>query len=239
MFTRDNKTVWIGFESSGKSLMMQRKMVDLIDRNAKLIKKYNTVPRLIATNSPIPKALKDYADERGVEIRFVHDLDDMVKLRGCDLFIDELSVYFDARRFAELPLYVRRWSSQAAKLGVHIYGTTQNWPQIDVSFRRLTEKVVACSKIAGTQRPHPTFPASKRPWAIFAITSYTNFVDKSTGETVLKPDGILFRYSLTTLKKEDQKFFDTNAEIEEGSPPPLRKIVRVCPEDGHRIIKYI
>jgi len=237
--TSEQKTVWIGFESSGKSLMMQRKMIEIIDRNSRYQIKYNTKPRIVATNAPITKPLQEYADKKGVQISYIHDMDDMVKLRGADIFIDELSIYFDARKFAELPLYVRRWSSQASKLGVHIYGTTQNWQQVDISFRRLTDRVIWCSKVMGSKRPHPTFPSSKRAWAVFCITAYTNMLDKSTGETILKPDGIIMRYSFTRLRKSDKVFFDTSAEIEEGSPPPLRKIVRVCPEDGHKITKYI
>jgi len=237
--TQEQKTVWIGFESSGKSLMMQRKMVEVIDRNSRYVKKYKTQPRIVATNSVITKSLKDYASEKGVELIYIHDMDDMVKLRGADLFIDELSIYFDARKFAELPLYVRRWSSQASKLGVHIYGTTQNWQQVDISFRRLTDRVIWCSKVMGSRRPHPTFPSSKRAWALFCITAYTNVLDKSTGETQLKPDGIIMRYSFKWLSKSDKKYFDTGAEIEESPPPPLRKVVRVCPEDGHKITRYI
>jgi len=235
----EQKTVWIGFESSGKSVMMFRKMVEIIDRNSSFYIKKGTKKRIVATNSTITPALSEYAKEKGVPLVYIHDMDDMVKLRGADLFIDELSIYFDARKFADLPLYVRRWSSQASKLGVHIYGTTQNWQQVDISFRRLTDRVIWCSKVMGSRRPHATFPSSKKPWALFMITSFINILDKSTGETSLKPDGILLRYQFTWLSKGDKKFFDTTAEIEEGAPPPLRKIVRVCPEDGYKQVKYI
>lgn len=235
----EQKTVWIGFESSGKSLMMFRRMVQIIDRNSRYINKYNTKPRAVATNSAITTSLAMYAKSKGVELIYVQDIDDIVKLRGCDLFLDELSIYFDARKFADLPLYVRRWSSQASKLGVHIYGTTQNWQQVDIAFRRLTDNVTWCSKFAGSKRPHPTFPSSKKPWAWFCLTEYTNYIDKSTGETVLKPKGILFKYTYTKLNKNDVRFFETGAEIEEGSPPPLRKVVRTCPEDGFQQVRYI
>jgi len=235
----NQKTVWIGLESSGKSVMMFRRMVEIIDRNAKYVQKGGTKPRIVATNSRPTQKLLEYASEKGIEVRYVHDLDDIVKLRGADIFIDELSVYFDARKYADLPLYVRRWVSQAAKVGVHIYGTTQNWQQVDISFRRLTDTVIKCKKIMGSSRPHPTIPSNGKSWALFGISSYENKIDDSTGETKLKSDGFLTGYGITRLNKRDKYFFDTNAEIEEGSPPPLRKITRTCPEDGHKITKYI
>jgi len=236
---KSQKTVWIGLESSGKSVMMFRRMVEVIDRNAKFIEKYGTKPRIVASNSKPTQKLIDYAKEKGIEVRHVHDLDDMVKLRGADLFIDELSVYFDARKYADLPLYARRWVSQAAKVGVHIYGTTQNWQQVDVSFRRLTDSVIKCKKIMGSPRPHPTIPSKGKAWAYFGISSYINKVDDSTGDTILESEGFLTGYSITRLSKKDTYFFDTNAEIEESSPPPLRKIIRICPEDGYKKVTYI
>jgi len=168
----EQKTCWIGYESGGKSVMMFRKLVEVIDRNSNFQKYYQTVPRTVATNSFISPALKEYAELKNVPLLYVNDIDDIVKLRGADLFIDELSIYFDARKFADLPLYVRRWCSQASKVGVHIYGTSQNWQQIDISFRRLTKNVVWCSKIFGSRRPHPTFPSSKKAWALFCTTSF-------------------------------------------------------------------
>lgn len=237
-----SKIVFVGFEDSGKSLMMQREMVRRIYRNAAWYKKTGNQRPITTVQKPTQPLLKLCSDLNVIHQR-VKDLEDFEKLRGTDLFIDEIGVPFDSRTYADLPRSIRRWIAQASKLGVDIVGTAQNFMQIDVSYRRLVNRVYLCSKIAGSSRPHPTIPTSKHPWAFFGVIEHYNIVDLSTGETKLEASGFIFKTSYTFLKKSDLKFYDTNEEIEESTPPPLKKITRHWYDEngkiGHTITKYI
>jgi len=141
----DTSTALIALEELEKNAPIARKVVSIITYS---------------------KSLEKYAESKGIEIQYWKDIEELEDFTECDLFIDEVGAYFDSRTFSDLPLSTRLWLAQAQKLGVHIYGGAQDWGQIDVSFRRLVNRLYELKKVLGTRRPSLTFPAGKNPWAI-------------------------------------------------------------------------
>lgn len=232
------KTVFVGLEGSGKTALMSVEAHWIVERNRKLYEKTG-IKRPIVSNIRFSKQFEDYARGNDVPIRYWKDVDELDKLTECDLFIDELGAYFDSRTFSDLPLTTRLWLAQAQKLGVHIWGGAQDWGQVDVAFRRLASRIFDVKKFIGTRRPSKTFPPGKNPWAIIFAWRVKPFPDRDSLE--LKAVKGLIPMPIPTFHFFTTKHFsrfDTNARVEDSSPPPLKKIVRVCPEDGYIQVRY-
>jgi len=227
------KTVYIGKEGSGKTLLMGRDTKWIIDRNAKLYKKTG-IMRPVVSNITYSPSLECYARLKSVPIKYWKDIEELETFTECDLFLDEVGAYFDSRTFADLPLSTRLWLAQAQKLGVHIYAGAQDWGQIDVSFRRLVSRLYEVKKVIGSRRPSRSIPAGKHPWAV--ILMYKVAPGASNESTELKTLSILPEVFFAGKKAVGR--FDTNARVTDSAPPPLRKLVRVCPEDGYTRVQY-
>lgn len=227
------KTVYIGLEGSGKTFLMGRDTEICIDRNAKLLKKTGLV-RPIVSNITYSKSMETYAESKGVPIRYWKDIEELETFQECDLFIDEIGAYFDSRTYSDLPLSTRLWLAQAQKLGVDIYGGAQDWGQIDVSFRRLVKRLYELKKVMGTRRPSRTRPAGKRPWAI--LLAWKVAPASTSDSTELRTLSIIPEIHFAGRRSFAR--FDTNARVADTAPPPLRKVVRVCPEDGYTQVRY-
>jgi len=223
------KTVYIGKEGSGKTLLMGRDTKWIIDRNAKLFKKTGMV-RVLRSNIAYSKSLEEYAESKGVPVMYWKDIEELEKFSECDLFIDEVGAYFDSRTFSDLPLSTRLWLAQAQKLGVHIYAGAQDWGQIDVSFRRLVSRLYEVKKVLGSRRPSKTIPAGKHPWAI--ILMYKVAPAASSDSTELATLSMLPEIFFAGKKAVGR--FDTNARIIDSAAAPLQRIVRhwTNPETG-------
>lgn len=143
-------------------------------------------------------------------------------MQECDLFIDEVGAYFDSRTYSDLPLATRLWLAQAQKLGVRIYGGAQDWGQIDVSFRRLVNRLYELKKVIGTRRPSKTIPAGEYPWAI--VLAYKVAPAASSDSTELRTLSIL--PEIHFAGKRSFARFDTNARIQDSEYPPLKRVVR-------------
>lgn len=227
------KKVYIGKEGSGKTLLMARDAEFLLERNPALYKK-SGVMRPIVSNVAFSPKFEVKARQAGVPIKYWTDIEELEELTECDLFIDEIGAYFDSRNFADLPLSTRLWLAQAQKLGVHIYAGAQDWGQIDVSFRRLVNRLFELKKIAGSRRPSASIPSGKYPWAVFLV--YKVAPGASNDSTELRTMSVI--PSMEFAFKSSFGLFDTNARVRDSAPPPLKKVVRICPEDGYVRVRY-
>lgn len=228
------KTIFVGKEGSGKTLLLGREAERIVYRNAHLFKRTNEM-RPIVTNIAHSDSFIEWANSKGVPMYKWQHIADLEQLDECDLFIDEVGAYFDSRTYADLPLSTRLWLAQAQKLGVHIYGGAQDWAQIDVSFRRLVNYLYEVKKIFGTRRPSRTLPAGKHPFAVGLRWRLNPVSESDTG----KAKTLSFIPSLVVMTKADTSRFDTNSRVAMSDPPPLKKITRVCPEDGHVRTRYV
>lgn len=235
------KKVFVGLESSGKSLLMSRELKENIKRNYKW-KKYTGTDRPIYYNIAVSDELRDFAISKGVILKPWSNLWSLVDMYECDLYIDELATYFDSRFYSELPIDIRLWLAQAEKMGVQIVGATQDYFMIDISFRRLVKKLYEVKKVIGSPRPMQTAPKVKYIWGIIFIWELdARSATKAGNQEEMKVVGGLLGNipKVTFLRKKDTKNFHTQTRVKLSEPPPLRKYVRVCPEDGHKVVKYL
>jgi len=233
------KTIFSGLEDSGKSLMLATVAANLVWRNAKWAKQ-SEIARPIVSNLEFSPEFRDYAKGLGIEIRYWRDVAELVDLRDCDLIMDEVATYFDSRTFKDLPLDVRMWLAQASKLGCDIYGSAQDFAQVDIAFRRLTTELWHVTKWAGSRRPAISRPPVTRIWGICTMrqldpVAYDEETKKFAGEGLPR---IFF------ITKAMCSIFDTTKRIPKSSPPPFKHVERRCVDENckferHKIINGV
>jgi len=224
------KVVYTGIESSGKSLQLARVAKGLVVRNSKWLKKTG-VPRPLRSNMKFSRSFEMWARSKGIPIFYYKNLEEIIYETECDVFIDEILKYFDARNWATLSLDSKHWLTQGAKTGVHVYGSAQDFSQVEKSFRLLCNQVFVVTKILGSRRPMKTSPEVKRIWGICWIRS----VDPKTfkGDSVnMETRGFP---GMFLIKKEDTEIFDTNAKVIPSamSPKKMRKQTVLYEEKGN------
>lgn len=236
--------VFTGLPGSGKSAKLARSCIDVLYRNRKwyekLCKRWDKNPedmifyddkskkflppqrRMVHLNLKLAEEVEhEFADF----IVYWTDLRQLTQLRDVDVFIDEIATYFDARLWETLSLEMRRWLAQHRKLGIEIYGTAQDFAQVDKAFRRLTSGLVLLRKLVGTRDISPTKPPPK--W-IFVLSLVQELDPTTYDEQMSKFQAIGFLPKLMMILRKDVSVFDTRAEVKLSSALPLKHIERVC-----------
>lgn len=218
------KIVYSGLESSGKSLYLAMRTHEILERNYKWKLKSGIV-RGIASNLIFSKGFEEKAKKYGIPIFYWVNLYDLIKFENVDVIIDELATYFDARGWESLSLDVRRWLTQAAKTGIEIYGTAQDFAQVDKSFRRLVNELHHIRKLFGSPRPSPTRPPVRFIWGFCYMRQLDpNGYDEDEFKSIsVIPWGFLIRRKWCEI-------FDTNAKIMLSRPAPYKHYFRKCEE---------
>lgn len=231
------KVIYTGAEDSGKSYQLALKAGQLMERNSRWFK-ITGIERPIASNLQFMPWFEDRAKELKVPIRYWKDLEELPSLNGADLIIDEMGSYFDSRTFKDLSLDVRLWIAQASKLGTDIYGSAQDFAQVDVSFRRLvrgpTNGLFQITKMAGSDRPHPTKPPVNHTWGICMMRELDPMkLNEDTNKFASRGmPGFFF------IRKQICSIFDTTKRIAKSAPVPYKHIERRCTDPDCNLGKF-
>lgn len=221
------KVIYTGAEDSGKSYQLALQAGKLVERNGRWLK-ITGKPRAIASNLQFEPWFEQFAEEKGVPIRYWKDLEELPGMGGCDLIIDEMGSYFDSRTFKDLSLDVRLWVAQASKLGTDIYGSAQDFAQVDVSFRRLvrgpTNGLFQISKLMGSDRPHATKPPVKRVWGFCMMRELDPMKMDDKGEKFATNGMPSFFF----ISKKICQIFDTKKRIATSATMPYKHVLRHC-----------
>jgi hypothetical protein len=143
--------------------------------------------------------------------------------------MDEIGNYFDSRSWQDLSLNVRRWLTQGAKCGVEIYGSAQDFAQVDKSFRRLVNTLYLVQNIVSSPRPSPTRPPVKHIWGIMLVSELDPQAydeDKKVRKGLIKIPKVHF------FERKFCEIFDTTQKIKRSLPAPLIHEERHCDHCG-------
>ena len=218
-----SKIIYTGIESSGKSLRMAIEIPKIVKRNAKWFKQTGIV-RPIYSNLKFTEKFEIWAKEdMKIPIIYWKNLDELIGVENADIMIDEIGNYFDSRNWSDLSLDVRRWITQGAKCGVEIWGSAQDFAQVDLAFRRLVNELYEIVKVIGSPRPSNTRPPVKRIWGLCWIRSVQSKNYKEDEKKYLDIIGSIF-----FIKKEDCEIFDTTQKIEKSAPTLMKHTERFC-----------
>jgi len=224
--------IFSGLPGSGKSLKLAQTVIGLLYRNHALYQKalkralkskqVPPKPRLVYTNLKMsPQVEKHFKGG----FQYWSDLRELTPLRDCDVVIDEVATYFDARLWETLSLEMRRWLSQHRKFGIEIYGTTQDFAQVDKAFRRLTSNLLYLRKIFGSR----DISATKEPPKYIYGLSLIQELDPTVYDELkskFQAVGLFPRFLWIDRKKTS--VFDTTAEVSLSAALPKRHIEHVC-----------
>jgi len=222
--------VYTGLPGSGKTTKMAQLALSKLQNAEKLYKKHNYL-RKVYTNIKFSQQIEDKYSQ------FIHYFDDihtMPDWRDCDIFIDELAIYFDSREWERLPRKIKKFLRLHRHYNVNIYGIAQDFLTIDNALRRLTSELFYMHRFVGTREPSPSRPPQKYPF----IMGFQCGVEKQLWE--LEKEHYKY-YSRTFYwhTKKEFNIFDTTQELPDQNLPPLIKQVRICLEDGYKQTRYI
>lgn len=222
-------TLFTGRAGTGKSLRMADEILHILKRNQKWYKRTSILRRVYSNlrlNSELEYKYQDF-------IRYWDDPEELVQLRDCDIFWDEMATHVDANQYKEMPLELKRWIQQHRKLGIEIWGTTQDFAQIDKSFRRLTDKIFYQVKLLGSRDISPTKPPPKFVWGLIIVRTI-NPTDYNEDDKGSQANG----FSPFFITRTRTAVFDTTQEIKPGNYPSLRHAVRRCDTCGYEKILH-
>lgn len=213
--------VYTGRPGSGKSQKLAKTLIEIIERNQRFYEKTGKI-REIYTNFHLRP---DLEEKYSGALRHWKDLEQLTPTRDCDVFIDEIFNYFDAKHWGELSFSVRRWLSQHRKMGVEIYGNCQDFSQVDISFRRMVSDLFYLVKLAGSRDPSPTRPPIKWIWGICVVyTMQPTDYKEDQKENKTQFNGVMF------IDRASIELYDTREIIKPGVFPPLQHSERFCQE---------
>jgi len=212
--------IFTGLPGSGKSLKLAKTATDILYRNRRTFQKYG-LKRVLWTNlkmkAPVEEEFAGY-------IQYWTDLRQLTPLRDCDILIDEIATYFDARLWETLSLEMRRWLAQHRKFGIEIYGTSQDFAQVDKSFRRLTSDLLYLTKLFGSRDISATRPDPKFIWGL----SLVRHLDPTVYDEQKSKFGNTGLPNFMFITRESTEVFDTRAEVRLSSALPLKHILKEC-----------
>jgi len=223
------KVVYTGIESSGKSLQLSAEAERVLRRNIKWLRK-SGVPRTMAFNTPMAKEFVARIERAGLKYVEYRTLDELLRLRGSDVFIDELLKFFPSRGSEPLPVDIMDFVTQGAKEGLYMYCASQDFSQVHKQFRLLVNHVYVVSKIIGSDRPHPTKPPIQKIWGLCVVREVRPSSFKGDSVTM---DNVGFP-SLYFINREDCARFNTSFRVPRAELPVkyLKKQREVYEEDG-------
>lgn len=221
------KKIYTGLESAGKTLLLARDVVNLVNRNKKWFKKYG-FKRVVHSNLNFSDW---FYDANSDFISYWEDMSEVLNLTGCDIIWDEISSDFSALKKEPLARNINRWLRQGAKQGVHIYATAQEFHDVALDFRRRCSSCYRVNKLIGSSRSGENLPKVKTIWGVclvreLDIRPYNELEPKYLG---LIPDYFL-------ISKELCMLFDTHQVIKGSKEPLLEHIVKECKTCGYKKI---
>lgn len=208
-----------GKPGQGKSLYTARLARKLLQRNKKWFKK-SGVLRPIYSNI---KFSPDFEKEAAGYIHYWSSVEEITKLRDCDILWDEIATELDGRNYANLSEELKRFLSQYRKRGVDIFANTQDFSMIDARARLMVTRIASLYKIIGSPDPSPTKPVIKFIWGVIAVNEVEDFLANEPHEKKYHPIPSFF-----FIDRQDVEIYDTRQDIPISPPLPLKHIVRQC-----------
>lgn len=210
--------LFTGKPGNGKSCKMADVALDLLARNWRWFVKTGE-KRLVATNLNLAKWVHEKYP--GMVLKW-SDVIEVVRLTGADILWDEVANQLDAVQWQSLPLEVKTFLREHEKRGCDIYATTQNFPSVDVSFRRLITELYECKKLFGSPRPGPCKPPVRRVWGLIILDRY----EVENYEVAPRREGGFPGF--LWISRDLVSAYDTLQSIKLGQFPPLKHVERKC-----------
>jgi len=225
--------VFTGLPGQGKSYKLGQVAIECLYENKKYFEETH-VKRILYSNMKFEKRVVD--EFYDWQIEYWVDVDQLVKFRDCDVLIDEMALYFDSQNWQNMSTDAKRFFQQHRRYGVDIYGAAQDFAQVDKSVRRVTTDLFAVKKHMGSRDISTTRENPKFVWGVCTLSELD---PQKYDEMKSKFSGIGLVPNFMLINKSGTEIFNTREELDHGKYPPLKKVVRVCLEDGYKQVRYV
>jgi len=212
--------IYNGLPGSGKSLKLASICLEKLSRNKKYFDKAG-VRRMLLTNL---KLLPWVEEKYEGFIKYWSDPSILVQERDCDIIWDEVATYLDSTQWASVPLELKRFLQLHRHYGIEIFGSTQDFPMIDISMRRLVKRAFLVRKILGSRDKSATRPPVDHPWGVVLIRE----IDSATFTKEREEYKFELVPSILFITKGLCNTFDTTQELVPGEYPAFRHVLRHC-----------
>jgi len=229
-------SVYTGLPGSGKNTVLSDLAYTLLKRNLALFNRTGYKRHLyldFTLSAPL------MAQFEGMYTYF-NGVRDMQTWRDADIIFSELALDFDAHNWESTPREIKKYLRLHRHYRVEIFGASQDFTTVDISFRRLTNHLYYMHRLIGSKEPEPApliVKKKTRKPLRFLITLQRE-VDRALWG-VEKEHYEFINTSLRFFWGKDFDLFDTHEDVPDKQPAPLRKEVRICPEDGYKRTRYI
>lgn len=226
----------VGLPRSTKTYAMVDSMLNVLQRNKKWYENKKTKDkRQVYTNlnlsEDIKKKYSGYINFFRTEKEFQNVIDNVT---DSDLFIDEISIFYDADAYATIPTSYKVFLTQYAKVGNTIEATTQDASQLYTRARRKLTAIYHHVKIVGNSSPSPTRPKIKFIWGMYFIFS-ARFIMSAEGELELK-SGIFPTPHF--IYKDVVRAYDTRQKIEKMKFQVVEHYEYRCPTCDYKKVVH-
>jgi len=216
--------IYTGLPGSGKTLKLAKISLYLLKRNYRYYKKSGIIRKVYSNvrfNSRIEEKYKDF-------IHYWTELDDLWKSRDVDVVWQEMAAYLDSNDYKIVPRDLKRWLQLHRHYGVDIYGDTQDFSTIDISIRRITNKVYQIRKLIGSRDKSATRPPIKRIWGLCLVLNVDPASFGEEKERFRFTKGFYFLWLSNFLCN----VFNSYEDLQYNKWPNLKHISRKCLECG-------
>jgi len=230
-----SKVIFTGIESSGKSLLLSRTAEDVRIRN-KYWYKETGFKRTMAFNTPMSEEFIIKINQFSIYFYF-KNLDDILYLEECDIFMDEVIKFFPASG-TSLSNEQLHFITQGAKSGICLWGASQDFSQVHKQFRRLVNEVYVIKKWYGSKRPMKTAPPVKFIWGVCIKRAVDPVSFRGDDASMIELEN---GFSFFFITRRDIARFDTSFKVPMSTLPVkrIRKQIEKCDEDGFTRTRYV
>lgn len=217
----------VGQPGNGKTIILAEKLLQTLEKYEKFYNKTGVI-RKVYSNIHLAQQWEEYFSKWFV---YWTDINLLSTLRECDVFIDEISGYFNSRDWEQMPRETREWLFLHEHYGVELVCCTQSWLTIDISFRRLTSELIYIEKWFGNARPSPTKPPPR--W-IYGLINLKHINRKSfeKEDWEFESDDIIGDFFWISRKKVN--YYNTLQKVEFNRKFFLKHIdEKICLTCGH------
>jgi len=154
-------TGWIGAKGNGKSYMMAKELIRILNRN----RYWHEHDGLPLRKVPVMFGLADWFKEEWSEYLLQwSEIQELPRFKECDVFADDITTRLDQTQWRLLGMDVKEWLRANERHGCDFYFNAQNFAEVEITFRRLTDRIFFCSKGMGSRRPSATKPKVNFIW---------------------------------------------------------------------------
>lgn len=215
-----------GDTGAGKSTYTFMCASEVLWRDKKFFKKTGKL-RYTYSNMKFAPHVEQFYGVSGIhkngQIRYWEDSRALIDVRHANIIWDEIANELDAQEWQLMSKGMKSWLRQHRKFGNEIIANTQDFDQVDKSFRRLVHVLYWNEKLIGSPDISATRPAVKHPWGIVIRKSINpKKWDPAEIDKIATLSGAFF------IRKENVFGFDTTQEIKVGEYPSFRHITRSC-----------